>query len=284
MSTIHVPLIGAEAATGGTAHARVPLAGVEAATGGTAHARAPLVGLEAATGGNSRARIPLLGVEFLSLVPGPPPGMGTQIFPNLPGLGWSVHKKPNFSTRVATHQGGREIRAAQQQWPVWDFSLTFEVLASNAATPGPGALSLQALMGFFLARQGSFDSFLFQDPTDCQVTGGQIGVADGVTTIFTLSRSLVSPYDTFFEPVGFVFSNQLTGVYVNGVVQATSGYALTEPNTLTFATAPAAGAGTISADFSFYFSVRFTDDVEDFEQFMSDLWLVQELKLKSVLP
>ena len=32
--------------------------------------------------------------------------------PALPGLAWSRHKKPGFSTRVAQHVSGREVRVA----------------------------------------------------------------------------------------------------------------------------------------------------------------------------
>lgn len=206
--------------------------------------------------------------------------MSTQIFPTLPGLGWSLHKQPNWSTRVATHQGGREIRAASQQYPVWDFELTFEVLPSGGAYQGAGTDGFQTLMDFYLARQGQFDTFLFQDPSDCAVVEGQIGVADGVTATFTLTRSFAGG---FAEPVGYVFGGGLSAVYVGGSAVSSSLYTFTPPNTLTFATAPASGAGPVAASFDFYFSVRFAEDMNDFEQFMANLWQVKTLKLRSVL-
>ena len=36
-------------------------------------------------------------------------------FPSLAGQGWSVHKKPIFSTIVASHVSGREVRDALYQ-------------------------------------------------------------------------------------------------------------------------------------------------------------------------
>src|SRR5579862_2349234 len=45
-------------------------------------------------------------------------------FPTLAGLGWSVHKKPVFSTVVASHVSGREVRDALYQNPIWQFELT----------------------------------------------------------------------------------------------------------------------------------------------------------------
>ncbi len=41
-------------------------------------------------------------------------------FPTLAGLGWSSHKKPTFSTLVAPHVSGREVRDALYQNPIWD--------------------------------------------------------------------------------------------------------------------------------------------------------------------
>jgi hypothetical protein len=77
-------------------------------------------------------------------------------FPTLAGLGWSVHKKPVFSTVVANHVSGREVRDALYQNPVWQFELTFDALSSSPTSyPGAGANSLQSLMGFFLQMQGN---------------------------------------------------------------------------------------------------------------------------------
>jgi hypothetical protein len=42
-------------------------------------------------------------------------------FPTLAGLGFSVHKKPMFSTIVAQHVSGREVRDALYQNPIWEF-------------------------------------------------------------------------------------------------------------------------------------------------------------------
>jgi hypothetical protein len=69
-------------------------------------------------------------------------------FPTLAGLGWSVHKKPVFSTIVASHASGREVRDPLYQNPIWQFELTFDAMDSTANTyPGAGANSLQAPHG-----------------------------------------------------------------------------------------------------------------------------------------
>ena len=96
-------------------------------------------------------------------------GMGAVIappnaLPFLPGLGWSVHRRPTFDTIVATHPSGSEVRLALWQNCLWEFELSYDALASNDAYPGVWTNTLQTLMGFYLARGGQRGTFLFIDP------------------------------------------------------------------------------------------------------------------------
>lgn len=196
-------------------------------------------------------------------------------FPTLPGQGWSVHKTPTFATIVAGHVSGREVRDALYQNPIWRFELSFDGLASDSASyPGLGAQSLQSLMGLFLQCQGQFGTFLYTDPTDNSATSQTFATGDGATTTFTFARALGG----FLEPVGWVTS--VAQVTIGGVAQG-SGWSLSTPNSLVFATAPANGA-LIGASFAYAFQCRFDDDAADFEQFMQNLWTLQSLKFRSV--
>lgn len=200
----------------------------------------------------------------------PPP-----TFPVLAGQGWSVHKRPTFSTRVASHVSGREVRGALYAATLYEFELTFDALASTptGALAGLGTTSMQTLLGFYLQCQGQLGTFLYVDPTDSTAKGQAIAAGDGVTTSFTLVRTLAS----FTEPVSYV--TQLGAVYLNGVAQ--TGYSVAAPNLVTFATAPAAGVG-ITADFGYAFLCRFLDDQQDFENVMTGLWSLASLKFRSV--
>jgi hypothetical protein len=197
--------------------------------------------------------------------------------PSLPGLSWSRHKKPGFSTLVAPHVSGREVRVALMSYPLYEFEAVYNGLTSSAtAFAGLGASSLQSLMGFFLQLQGQFGTFLYTDPDDAVVTGQAFASGDGTTTTFTMERSLGG----FLEPVGWVTT--LSNVYLNGTRQS-SGFTLTTPNVLSFSTAPASGV-TVSADFSYAFNCRFLDDQMDFEEFMSNLWKLDSMKFRSIKP
>lgn len=196
-------------------------------------------------------------------------------FPTLAGLGWSVHKKPVFSTIVASHVSGREVRDALYQNPIWQFELTFDGLSSSPTSySGLGANSMQTLMGFFLACQGQYGTFLYTDPSDSAAADVTFAVGDGTTSVFTFSRYM----GAFLEPVGWVTG--VSNVYLNGANQA-SGWSLSTPNSLVFTSAPGSGV-SVAATFTYAFECRFDPDDQDFEEIMSNLWKVDSVKFKSV--
>ncbi|HUC63438.1 MAG TPA: DUF2460 domain-containing protein [Alphaproteobacteria bacterium] len=197
--------------------------------------------------------------------------MSNAIFPTLPGLAWNVVRSPIWSTRVQTTVSGKETRTADWVTPLWQWELQYELLRDDATD------ELRTLMGFYLQRQGSYDDFLFQDPDDNSVAGAVVdSSADGSTTAFQLLRSLGG----YPEPMTAI--DAVSAVYLNGTAQATSGWSVDlSTGILTFATAPASGSA-ITADFTYYFRVRFKEDEADFEKFAQALWGLKTIHLMSV--
>ena len=273
-----INLVVAETAAKGTAPVRINYAAMEIAGKTTAPIRLNAAFTELAAKGTAPLRLAFVGLETLVQI-GSPPVVSTEKFPLSSGLAWSVHVAPKFKTRVADHVSGREIRTAWQQYAIYDFTLSFDFLR------GDSTQEIETLMGFFMARQGQYDTFLLdlgavtQNSADDTVTMGAQGTGDGVTTVFTLMRTVGEAT----EPVGYVFSADLSAVYVAGVLQDPTSYSFISPNTLTFNTAPGNGS-QITASFRYYFVCRFTADTQDFEEFMANLWTLHELKLVTVLP
>ena len=214
------------------------------------------------------------------------------IFPALTGQGWSVHKKPTFSTIVASHVSGREVREALYANPIWGFELTFDGLDGTAGRYGAlGGSSLQSLMGLFLQCQGQFGEFLFYDPIDYQVDAQVFGTGDGSTTAFQLTRALGG----FVEPVVAPVASTTTLYFPGASISATapiikanlatvspSTYSISHPGgVVTFTVAPTSGAVLTWSGY-FGFLCRFDGDDLDFEQFMSNLWKVDSLKFRSL--
>ena len=196
--------------------------------------------------------------------------MSNAVFPILPGLAWDVVKRPTFSSIVQRAASGREVRAALWSYPIWVWKLTYDLLRDDATN------ELRTLMGFFLARQGSFDSFLYSDPSDNSVTAQSIGAGTGALKTFQLVRALGG----FVEPVFDV--NGTPTIKVNGVTQTTPAqYSINSTGLVTFVTAPASGA-TITADFSYYFRCRFKEDMAEFTNFASKLWAARTIEFTSV--
>jgi uncharacterized protein (TIGR02217 family) len=207
----------------------------------------------------------------------------TAIFPTLPGLGWSVTKAPRFATRVQKAVSGRELRVLDQPVPIWTWTLTYSLLRDKWDTRGPGGLGvgydeLRTLAGFLLQQQGSFQPFLFDDPTDDAIIGQPIGTGDSSASAFQLVRTLGG----FTEPI--TAPNTVSALYCNGVLQNPANYSVDSASGMvTFGTPPTEGQ-MITADFTYWFWVRFGDDTAEFENFMYQLWQLKQVKLQSVLP
>jgi uncharacterized protein (TIGR02217 family) len=207
--------------------------------------------------------------------------MAEPEFPDLPGLGWSVTKSPRFSTRIQTSVSGRELRLADQFSPIWEWTLTYEILRDPHDTRqgqglGSGYDELRQLAGFFLARRGSFEAFLFKDPSDHLVQEQYFGTGDGINRYFQLVRT----FGAFHEPITAPLYITL---YANGNFVP---YDLFTTNFMTgmviFYTAPPAGI-VLTSDVEYRFRVRFSDDSSEYENFLYQLWSAKEIKLRSVL-
>ncbi len=206
----------------------------------------------------------------------------TAIFPALPGLGWSVTKAPRFASRIQHAVSGRELRVLDQPYPIWTWTLSYTLLrdkwdSRGAGGPGVGYDELRTLAGFFLQQQGIFAPFLFDDPTDDAIAGQVIGTGDASVSTFQLVRSMAG----FAEPI--TAPNSVTAIYFDGVAQSPAGYAIDgDSGLVTFTTPPPSGQ-LITADFTYWFRVRFADDTAEFENFMYQLWQLKQVKLQTVL-
>jgi hypothetical protein len=207
------------------------------------------------------------------------------IFPVLPGLAYSVIKRPSFFNASAESISGREIRVAYAQYPLWEWDLTFDYLPDEPTASSATASDLKQLMGFYLSQGGSFGGFLFKDPDDYTVTAQVVGTTDGATAQYTLIRTYGGSDGTGSEPVGYVDTGAAFAVYLDGVLQSGASYNVvtTTPvsQVLAFTSAPASGH-VITVTYTYYYYVRFKEDTYEFEKFMDKLWSQRLVTLKSL--
>jgi hypothetical protein len=224
--------------------------------------------------------------------------MSNEIFPTMPGLAWNVTRQPEFHTKIQKSISGREVRLAFTSNPMYSFKLSYEVLREDAKYS-----ELRTLCGFFLARMGSFDSFLFSDPGDNSVKGQNLGFGDGYRTSFQLVRAYGPSNSGFVEAVYYPstdlidpgvdnvldISNILAApsivphtwpvVYVNDV-QMFQGidYTIGNNGVIEFSVPPSAGS-VIKWDGKYFYRVRFNQDAAEFNQFLGNLWELKKCEL-----
>lgn len=290
---LRTPRILSEPVSEGEPNVRVPLIISEPASEGVPSVRLTRMLLEPTSEGVPNLRIPLICLEVLFPV-GPEAYMSTEKFPGfgnsvadpavpaaldpfntaLPGLSFSVHKKPGFKTRVSEAPSGMEVRNSLTEYPRWDFELTYEFLEDRSGADS----SLKTIMGFFLQMRGAYDSWLFKDPDDYQATAVAIGTGDGATPEFPLVRSMGG----FLERIGQVDTANTINIYADGVLVDPADYTITLPNRLIFDVSPALGVD-ITGTYQYFFVCRFIEDQMDFEKFADKLWSLQQVEFRSII-
>jgi uncharacterized protein (TIGR02217 family) len=196
-----------------------------------------------------------------------------NVFPALPGLTWSVVKRPIWKTLTQESVSGQEATASLFTYPIWEWELVYEVLRADATNH-----ELQTLMAFFNQQQGMTIPFCYEDPTDKTSVAQQFGTGDGTTRTFQLVRFLLNTgnyFDPIFAPHGECH------VYIGGVEKTpTTDYAISSTGVVTFVSAPA-NASVLTWSGSYYWLVRFLADQSDFENFMYQLWENKKIGFRS---
>jgi hypothetical protein len=227
--------------------------------------------------------------------------MSNVLWPKLPGLHWEPKVSDEFATLVQKAAApGYETRIALGPDPIPHFELSYDFLrqpGSQADTLRSPAEELMNLRGFFRARQGSFDSFLLYAP---DVTENN---ADGVIAaqVLTPDANNVAPLivtragfnENIYEAAG-VNGNPL-GVGAAPVIKkdgtplvVTTDYSFHGPGyAVGSATYPglaisfvaSTGGHAITADFTWYYRVRFEQDTQEFQKFLALLYEAQQVQL-----
>lgn len=208
-------------------------------------------------------------------------------------LAWSVIKTVNWGTRMQRSVSGREVRVSDFTYPVWNYTLTWEVLRDawdlrsgvygvGPAFPigGSAFYELANIINFFNSVRGAAMAFQWNDPSDMDTsdlgpttpTGGGtaqvLGVGDGVTTQFKIVGVQLSP---------------VIPTLIRFVTPSTIGYTVDYNNALiNFASAPGIGV-TVSIGMQYNQMVRFKADTAESEEFYYQLYTMKKLELMSVL-
>jgi hypothetical protein len=217
------------------------------------------------------------------------PNFGSiPIFPTLP-QGFPIKISPSMDTVVGTTKSLREMRVPQRLLPLWDIEILFEELKDQTQNQVPystfaGFEQYQELVQLWVMMYGQSNVFAFDCPWDNSRTDQSIGVGNGTTIEFIISRTWGTGSTATTAPVGMI--NVVTNVKVNGIIVPTSQY-YTDGNILRFVGSdgqpyPPAIGEAVTMTFSFYYLCRFVEDEQDFEEFALNRWTVPSLKFRAV--
>jgi hypothetical protein len=208
----------------------------------------------------------------------------------LAGMTYNSKWSPIFFNQSATTTTGADLDVGMAQYPLHDFELTYSFFRDGPHAGGTLAgLEFRTMMGFHLALAGTLGRFLYRNPDDDRAYRNQIGVGDGATTVFPITRTFGANGYFGTEPVGHINVDAGVNVYLGASAAPLDPtlYAIDTSvpvaNTITFDTAPGAGQA-ISLDMEYFYYCKLHDNSNTFEKFMDRLWLLNKITLHSCRP
>lgn len=226
--------------------------------------------------------------------------MSNEIYPDaVRWLKYNVTKTPEFSTVNQRAVSAAETRIVNWQNPIWHWELLYEVIRDQAGNISPGLTQtdLRTLMGFYMARQGMFDSFLYSDPNDNTVTPDSqelVVISVGGVSYTPVQRQMGGQFYediTDFDGPFALYDNTILQVDPTNYTLLGPGVALDGYSFAGYVVQWVAPPTTpVTAAFSFFFRTRFDVDKVTFEEFVNSLWTLgggeaqvsESLKLISV--
>lgn len=168
--------------------------------------------------------------------------MSTVFFPTtLNKLAYSSTKNEKWNTTIQTSGSGMSRSMTNQLYPEWTIK-TKLVALTDAET--------RTLMGFVALRKGAYEPFYWYDPEDNTATAQRLA-----TVTSGLVYQCVIPVGGYSEPAEYT---EVTAVYVNGTAVSSSTYTVSN-GVVTF-TSSVGSSATVTADYTYWWKVRFDDD------------------------
>jgi hypothetical protein len=213
------------------------------------------------------------------------------------GMGWNVKETATWNMGRQQAVNGRVV--VTEYWPnalwKWEFVYGMEsgYLDDNPAnirsiSPSNAPYTdLDLLKGFYCAMKGGGTEFVYQPP-DYQVVTQALTNPDANNNVELVHQIGGYPYNGSMVQVTEavqVIDNASLIVYANGT--PTGAYSLQAANSISpyqgivlhFTGTPAT---PITATFNYYYLCRYSEDTQDYENFMAMLWGCSSVKIEQV--
>lgn len=174
-------------------------------------------------------------------------------------VAYNSSKQQSWDTEVYESASGRYRSLSNQLYPKWKISVIIQPLTDADA---------RTLMGFVAARKGGYEPFLWKDAEDYHEQGIALAKVDST------KYQAVARFGNYVEPVEYIENVE---VFVNGTKRAASTYTVSN-GYVTFNSAPASGA-TVTANYDYYWKVRFDDDGMGIEHIFDNINRSQRFKM-----
>lgn len=172
-------------------------------------------------------------------------------FPKLKKFSFSSTKKQKWNTKIQMSGSGKTRSMTNQLYPQWIISAKLRHLTREEANE---------LMGFVALLKGNYEPFLWLDPEDCEEKGVQLPmVTPGV-------YQAVMRIGGYTEPVDHI---ENATVYIDGTKQPSGAYTVVN-GMVKFSTPPTANS-KVTADYTYYWKVRFTQDEMEIQNIFVNL-------------
>lgn len=207
--------------------------------------------------------------------------MSSAVFPSLTGATLRTTRSASWEggSEVVTALSGKDTSITYWSYPRWEWELNWDLIRQGTRH-GTAYTEAAQLWGFYNARQGTFDSFLFEDTDDNTATAAALGTGNGSNRVFQLMRS----YGSFLEPI-FALKTMtnvfLNGSPVSGALYSVSAWGTASPGQVTFNSAPGNGVA-VTATFTFYWPCRFVDNRMTLDKFMAAMWENKGVTIRSI--
>jgi len=219
--------------------------------------------------------------------------MSNLIFPKLKGLTWNNKYTDEFFTLIQKAAApGYETRVSLGPDPIIHFELEYGYLRQNSGQAITDELAI--LRGFYRARNGDFDSFLvwFPDLTQNEDDGSVVdqlltpdanSIAPLIVTREGYDENIYEAFGVNGDPgaaplISYDGMPIVSGADYNFVGPGFSLAGITYPGlAVQFLTSPI--GHVVTADFAWYYRVRFEDGTQEFDAFLALLYSAQKVKL-----
>lgn len=157
---------------------------------------------------------------------------------------------PQFTTQVSSTVSGTEYRSKISSYPRLKYNIA------------PGIRSkedVDQIISLFRVACGKLYSFRFQDPIDSQIINENIGLGDGITNAFQITKKYQINKSVVYRKISKPVTSDLQ-IYLNGSLHNSDKYTC-DSNTgvVTFVTPPKE-LDVISVTSSFHIEMRFDTD------------------------